>query len=460
MNFLGKLAPVLLLPLSGCILGPDYERPEMRLDLPGYRATPTGESDGSPAATVESPYKAGWNDPVLVSLLADAAASNLTIRAAFSRLEQSRATLAETRAAFWPTVGVSGSGTRRRAYDPDATASSYAGDLSAGWELDIFGKNRRLSEISEQEYLRAGLSVEDAQQAVASEIALDYIQYRYAQADLALALETLDTLEATAKIAHARKASGFVAGSEADAADASIATARADIPAKQAAVSVAKRALEQLCALPPFALDERLASVSGIPQAAVPPRDLPANLLSRRPDVRQAECTLHAATAQIGVARAARYPSIDLSAGAAVSAAALSSWSAALKSLSFGGSVALPLFRGGALRAAEKRAQAEAEEALLGFHDIVLQAVHEAQNNWTEWASLAARRGELEKAVEASRRAYEAAVSLYEAGKVDYTDVVSRQSAYISARAARLNQEAQYASQTVRLAKSLGFSVD
>ena len=81
------------------------------------------------------------------------------------------------------------------------------------------------------------------------------------------------------------------------------------------------------------------------------------------------------------------------------------------------------------MRAAEKRAQAEAEEALLGFHDIVLQAVHEAQNNWTEWASLAARRGELEKAVEASRRAYEAAVSLYEAGKVDYTDVVSRQSA-------------------------------
>lgn len=460
MNIVEKLAPVFLLSLCGCVLGPDYERPQPLSSLSAYRATPAGEPGEVAVSAIEEPYRAGWNDPVLLSLLADAASSNLTIRTAFARLEQSRSTLVETRAAFWPKADLSGSGTRRRAYDPDATTSAYAGDVSLGWEVDLFGKNRRLSEISEQEYLRAGLSVEDAQQAVASEIALDYIQYRYAQADLALALETLETLEATAKIAHARQASGFVAESEADAADASIATARADIPAKQAAVSVAKRALEQLCALPPFALDERLAPASGIPQAAVPPQDLPANLLARRPDVRQAECTLHAATARIGVEKAARYPSINLSAGAAVSAAALSSWSAALKSLSFGGAVALPLFHGGALRAAEKRARAEAEEALLGFHDTVLQAVHEAQNNWTEWASLAARRGELEKAVESSRRAYEAAVALYEAGKVDYTDVVSRQSAYISARAARLNQEAQYASQTVKLAKSLGFSVD
>lgn len=454
-----------LLPLCGCLLGPDHVRPETPVGLPeAFRTTLDAAAAPDAAAAVSTndvPAAVGWaawNDPTLQTLLETATASNLTIRASLTRLAQSRATLAESRASLFPSLSASGSGSRTRSYDPKNYASSYQGGLSAGWELDLFGRNRRLAEASEAELLAAGYTVEDTMLSVCSEIVTDYVALRYAQASLRLALETLEAEEASAEIARARAASGFYAGLEADAAEASIAAARAAIPPRQAAIASAVRALEQLCALPPFALEETLSGDTGaaLPVAPAPPGTAPAEVLARRPDVRIAEAQLHAATARIGAARAARFPSIDLSAGAALTASSLSSWSDALKSLSFGGVLNLPLFQGGALAAAEDLARAQADEALLTYHDTVLAAVHEAQGEWTELASARARQSDLEAAVTHSEKAFDAALELYRAGKIDYTDVLVRQNGLISARQSLLDNRSEICTRTVSLTKALG----
>ena len=116
----------------------------------------------------------------------------------------------------------------------------------------------------------------------------------------------------------------------------------------------------------------------------------------------------------------------------------------------------LPLFQGGALAAAEDLARAQADEALLTYHDTVLAAVHEAQGEWTELASARARQPNLEAAVTHSEKAFDAALELYRAGKIDYTDVLVRQNGLISARQSLLDNRSEICTRTVSLTKALG----
>ena len=454
------LLPFAALALSGCMLGPDYERPDAAADLPdafrtgGASAAAEGAEAAAPAD--EAAWWDAWGDPLLARLLEEGCATNLTVREAAARLRQSRAELDSARAALWPTLGISGSGSKSKTYDPDASAETYRAGADAGWEIDLYGKNRRSAEAAAAELEGTELALEDALLSLRAEIASDYVALRLAQEALDIAHSNLAAEVQSAEIARAKGESGFTSGSDVAAAEASIATTRAVLPAREAAVSAAARAIERLLARPPFALEEELAAPAPIPAAPAPPEVAPAELLARRPDVRRAAASLHAATARVGAARAARFPQINLVAGASVSADSLSGWSDGMKSLSFGPSVSLPLFRGGALRAAEKRARAAADEALLSYHDTVLAAVHEAQDGWTRLAAERLRTEHLEAAVRHDEDALEAARALYRAGKGDFTAVIVRQTALLSARMSLAQHRADLATLSLSLCKALG----
>ena len=460
-----KTLPFLLLPVlcGGCLLGPDFERPDASPYVPESFRTDGDSAAGEPSGPAQAPVPASeeewwsaWNDPLLLSLLERGSSTNLTLLQAEARLRQSRATLDAARASFLPSLGLSGSASRSKTFDPDASRSSYRAGADAAWEIDLFGRNRRTAEAAAADLEASGLSVDDARLSLRAEIASDYVALRLAQESLDVARSNLVAELESAAIARAKGESGFSSGADVAASEAAIATARAALPAREAAVSAAARALEQLLALPPFALEEELAAPGPIPVAPPPPDVAPAELLARRPDVRRAEASLHAATARVGAARAARYPSVNLAAGAALSAESLSDWSSALKSLSFGPSVSIPLFQGGALAAAEERAAAAADEALLAYHDAVLSAVHEAQRDWTELAAERARAEDLAEAVRADEEAHEAALALYRAGKGDYTTVLVRRTALLSARLALAQHRASLADLTVSLFRALG----
>lgn len=457
-----RFAPLLLPFLSGCLLGPDHERPAAPADLPAAFTTNALAAASSPGAPVaanapgEAAWWEAWGDPLLVRLLDEGASTNITLRQAQARLRQSRAALASSRASLWPTLGASGSGSRSKTYDPDASQTSYRAGLDAAWEIDLWGRNRRAAEVSEAELEAAGLAVEDARLSLRAEIAADYVALRLAQSELDIARANLAAQVESAAIARAKGESGFASGSDVAASDASIATARAALPDREAAVSSAARALEKLLARPPFALQDELAAPAPVPVAPDPPSFAPAEVLARRPDVRRAEASLHAATARVGAARAARLPSINLAAGATATADSLSNWSDATKALSFGASVAAPIFQGGRLAAAEDQARAAADEALLAYHDGVLSAVHEAQDLWTRLAAERARTADLALAVEKDAEAREAALARYRAGQGAYTDVIVRQTALLAAQASLAQNRAALATLTLSLAKALG----
>ena len=457
--------PLLLLPLlcGGCLLGPDFERPDASPYVPESFRTDGDSSSGEPSGPAQAAVPASeeewwvaWNDPLLERLLERGSSTNLTLLQAEARLRQSRATLDAASAALSPSLGLSGSASRSKTYDPDATRSSYRAGGDAAWEIDLFGRNRRTAAAAAADLEASGLSVEDARLSLRAEIASDYVALRLAQESLEIARSNLVAELESAAIARAKGESGFSSGADVAAAEAGIATAHAALPAREAAVSAAARALEQLLALPPFALEEELSAPGPVPVAPPPPDVAPADLLARRPDVRRAEAALHAATARIGAARAARYPSINLAAGLSISADSLSDWSSALKTMSFGPSVNVPLFQGGALAAAEERAAAAADEALLAYHDTVLAAVHEAQRDWTDLAAERARAQDLAAAVRADGEALDAALALYRAGKGDYTTVIVRRTALLSARLALAQHRATLADLTVSLFRALG----
>ena len=465
---------LLVLLVTGCLLGPDFERPESPALPDTFRTGSSAETDGAgvqPAMPAEGgqsvvsaeggsgaqpPSFAAWSDPLLAELLAEAASTNLTLLQARSRLAQSRASLAQSRAALRPTLGLSASANASKTYDPDDSSESYRVGGDAGWELDLFGRNRRLAEASEAELEAAGYTVEDAALSLQAEVVADYVALRLAQESLAIAKENLASEEQNAEIARAKGESGFTTGADIAAAEAGIATTRAAIPAREAAVSSAARALELVLARAPFSLEERLAAPAPVPEAPELPPVAPAELLARRPDIRRAEAAYHAAIARIGAARAARFPSINLAASATITADSLSNWSDGLKTLGIGPSVSLPLFQGGRLRAAEQQAREAAEESRLAYVAAVLSAVHEAQDAWTRLAAERARDADLAEAVRRDEEALDAARQLYEAGRSDYTAVTVRQAALLSARLSLAQHRADLATLTASLTKALG----
>ena len=470
------------LVICGCASGPDWEEPDVSSDLPSeFRRIPADAAFLAPApadsavaaesadsepdytgasAISHTDWFAQWDDPLLRSLLQRAASSNLTVRQAVERVEAARAALDSYRASLLPTLGASGSASRSRSFDPGKTASSYRAGADASWEIDLFGKNRRAAEAAQADLESAGWKLEDAMLSLRAELVSAYVALRLSQTALEIARENLLAEEDNAKIARAKGDSGFSSGADVAAAEAGVATSRASIPPREAAADHAARAIERLLAMPPNSLDAELAAATGhdVPAAPPVPSAAPAELLSRRPDVRAALSALHAATARVGEARAARFPSVDLSASFVLSAASLSAWSEALKTLAAGPSISAPIFRGGALAAAERRADAAAREALLAYRDTVLAAVHEAQNAWTSLSAEAARGADLETAVSRNEEALEAARAKYRAGTGDWTAVTVRQMALLSSRLSLAQHRADMADCAVSLVKALGGS--
>lgn len=479
----------LALPLCGCLLGPDWSEPTPPTSIPerfrGAGSNDAAESSGAAEARIPAdealfqadaesgtpaPHDAAtageswwmrWDDPVLRRLLAEGYATNLTLAQAAERTIQAREAVEAARAALLPTLGASGAATRTRSFDPGRTDKSWRAGADAAWEIDLFGGARRTAEAAAAELEGAGWSERDALLSLRAEIVSAYATLRLAQTSLAIARDNLAAERDNAEIARAKGRSGFTSGSDVAAAEAAIATAEAGIPSREAAADAAARALELLLARAPDELEELLAAPDPAappppPVAPEPPGAAPPQVLAQRPDVRRAAAALHAATARIGAAKAARWPSIDLAAGLTLSAQGATSWSDAVKSLAFGPSLNVPVFRGGALAAAERRADSVAREALLAWHEAVLSAIHEAQVAWTQLNAERARGPALERAIARDEEALEAARERYRAGSGDWTDVLVRQTALLAARLSLAQHRADLATLTVALAKALG----
>ncbi len=496
MNTLRALTGAMFLAASvaACTVGPNFVRPAPQ--TPAHwsaRAIQTPPTDGQPApgATADltrvteqssdlRDWWAGFSDPMLNSLIDRALGSNLDLRTALLRVDEARAQRAIAAAAYWPTVAVDASITRQRLSETTPTGSLFNSvgnirlpgggginvpnpynqfQLSAGasWEIDLFGRVRRLVEAADA---NVQISVEDqhaVRMSLLADVTQNYLELRGAQTRLRVAQENLATLEQLLDLTRQRRAAGMTTDIDVSNAAAQDYSIRASLPAFELQITQSVNSLSRLIGREPEALRKDLQTPAG--EVIVPPDisiGLPADLARRRPDIRQAEANLHAATAQIGVAVANLFPRLTLAANGGFqseSAANLLEWASRFGSI--GPALDLPIFDRGRW-ATVHLDDVRAQEAAVVYQRTVLDALHEVENALAAHGTDQQRRTWLEATVRESRDALTLSRQRYESGIENFIDVLDAERTLQQSELSLADTRTAVSVDLVRLYRALG----
>ncbi|AIS15730.1 Efflux transport system, outer membrane factor (OMF) lipoprotein [Pseudomonas chlororaphis subsp. aurantiaca] len=456
-----------LLSLAACTVGPDFLRPEG----PRVEAWASPQK-AAPSQVVTSPLDERWwdvfNDPQLSALSRRVLTDNLDLQLATSRLQQSRAARQVITAERYPTSSASGGYARKRnsgegLNDPSGHEGKSAFNLwdagfSASWELDFWGRVRRETEAADATLEVAENDRRGVLLSVLAETAQDYIQLRGVQSTRAVTEQNLDVARHSLKLSQLRLADGVATDLDVAEAAAQVATIESQLPALQQRQAQLINALSLLMGEPPQALHAELAADAPVPQTPSQVAiGLPSQLAERRPDIRQAEARLHAATASIGVAKGDFYPRITLSGNFGSQAMQLSdfgSWGS--RQFGIGPQFSLPLFDGGRLRGMLHLREAQQQEAAVAYQQTVLRAWHEIDDQLTRYNSSQLRRDSLAEAVRQNQIALRTAQQQYVEGVVDFVNVLTVQGALLATQEQLVESSTGVSLAMVGLYKALG----
>ncbi|HEX3575089.1 MAG TPA: efflux transporter outer membrane subunit [Rhodopila sp.] len=477
--------------LTGCTVGPDFKHQNWA--SPGsWFAGPKEAVALPPSIPVAEPVDVDWwhlfGDPVLTGLEKRVAAENLDVKAAGIRLAESRAQLGIARASLFPTVGANTSYVREKASDnglfaliPSAAGADaangsptnstggvsgsglkpfdlYQGGFDASWEVDLWGGVRRSVESATATSEAAKEEERGVLLSSLAEVARDYIDLRGVQADLEIARENVRTARQSLDLTQQRAAGGVTTDLDVANASAQVRTTQATIPSLEQREAQSINALSLLLGQPPNALRNELATAKPVPP--VPPRvpvGLPSELARRRPDIRQADAQLHAATAEIGVAQADFYPSLNLTGSVGLQALQFSNvFNLNSRQYAMGPGLTIPIFQGGQLRSTLQLRKAQQQEAAVNFQKTVLQAWHDVDNAMTAYQTEQNRRKELIQAVAENRRALSLAQSRYSQGVADFLSVLDAERNLLGTQLQLADSTTAVSSNLVALYKALG----
>jgi len=485
------LAVSLCFALTGCLVGPDFERPQTSTPDVFNRT----QAAQAPSKAVESELSPEWwtlfNDPTLDSLEQQLTDANLDVAAASARLRQSRAEQRIAGAAEYPTLNGDASYNRERGspngilsllgVPPLQSQQSAAGNTGLGvaplpgskgsppynlyqfgfdasWEIDIWGGARRGVEAATA---LSDASYEDRNAVLLSaraELARDYVQLRDTQALLQIAKQNLEIARNATTLTEKRVHEGVVTNLDVDNASALAESIESLIPTLESRSETTINAIGLLLAKEPHALEQMLAEPRDVP--ALPeqvPIGLPSELVQRRPDIRKAEAQLHAATASIGMAKADFYPRISLNGSAGFQSLQLSNlatWASGQYVL--GPSISLPIFEGGRLTGTLHLREAQQQEAAILYKRTVLDAWREVDDALVVYDAEQRRRDRLKKVVSLNQNALSIAEKRYKAGAVDFLNVLNVQKQLLDAQSNLEQSKADAAANLITLCKVLG----
>jgi NodT family efflux transporter outer membrane factor (OMF) lipoprotein len=474
-----RLVAVVMAPmlLAGCIVGPDFVLPDPHLPETSFNGdSGVAVSDAKLPPPTDPTWWAVFHDPVLTGLERQVAEANLDVRTATIRLAESRFQRGVTAAAELPSINADAKYTREQ-YSQNGIVSllgalagpgsgpiqvppinDYNVGFDASWELDLWGKVRRQVETADAQVDQAEDQRRDALVSSLAELARNYIQLRGVQTQIRIANDNLKVDRDILQVAQQRQQSGVQNGLDVENAAAQVESIRAQIPALEQQESQYINALSLLLDQPPGALRAELDRPRSIPLA--PPRiplGIPSELARRRPDIRAAEDQLHAATATIGVAVGAFYPSVQLNGTVGLDALDFTNlWKGSSLQYMVGPSVSLPIFAGGRLKKTLELRDAQQQEAAIFYHKTVLQAWHDVVNALVARRLEQARRARLRAQADHSRQALVLARARYADGVEQFVTVLDTERSLLQA-------EQQYAASTmnvslnvVQLFKALG----
>lgn len=467
----GALVLAWAVAAGACAVGPDFRSP--RTTVPAAFARATDPRSVEPVEPVEPAVLATWwrqfGDPVLDALVADALAANVDIAIARAQLREARALRVVAASRLGPQVSAGGSAARAFAGADEAGGDGAADDavvtsdlfglgFDASWEADLFGGLRRGVEAAEADAEASLERLRDARVSIVAEVVLNYVDLRTAEQQLAIAEATIATRADNFDLARWRMQAGLVSELDLAQARTDLESARATLPALRTSVALAQHRLEVLLRQAPGRLQARVGTTARVPlpraHVAV---GIPADTLRQRPDVRAAERTLHAETARLGAATAARYPSVVLSGSIGLEAltlAALGSPAAAVGSLV--GAVTAPIFTSGRLVANVEIQDARLEQARLAYIGAVLGALAEVENALVDVANTTARRERLVGAAASARETLEIAQLRYSTGLADFLAVLDAQRTLLSLEEQLATSTGALASAQIQLYKALG----
>ncbi|MGV3573264.1 MAG: efflux transporter outer membrane subunit [Ramlibacter sp.] len=447
---------MIALLLAGCAsLEPKYEVPLVDTPI----AFKQGRGAWVPAAPADTLERGPWwelfDDPVLSALAAQVEVSNQNVAAAVANYAQARAITREVRASLFPSVGldvnrnVSGGESR-------PTSRSYQVAMGVSWEPDVFGRLRLGVDSA-----RAGEQVALADLAAArlasqGELAVNYFGLREADVQRRLLAETLAGYERTLQITRNRYEAGVVARTDVLQAETQLANGRAEMLGLERSRATFEHAVAVLVGKAPahFAIADDPQWTARVPLL---PEEVPSTLLQRRPDIAAAERRVAQANQQIGIARAGYFPSFGLSGSAGLSAASFGDlFSASALVWSLGASVAQMVFDAGATSARVEQSRAALEQASASYRQVVLQAFQDVEDQLVALRVLQQQQVLRQQAARASELVEQQVLNRYQAGQVNYTEVIQAQASAASARRALVQAQIDRQVAAVSLIQALG----
>ncbi|WP_395608086.1 efflux transporter outer membrane subunit [Pseudomonas sp. B22129] len=455
--------------LAGCAVGPDYRRPD--LPLSNHYLEQSAGYDAQSAAALATWWQT-FSDPLLTQFVQTALAQNLDLAQASARVLQARAGLGAANAALLPSGAVSGSAARAhqsvetplgQVLDAspgyNRSGSAYEADLTASWEVDVFGGLRRDREAALADYQGSQAGLAAVRLAVAAQTADTYIAIRGLQARLEIARQQVEAQQGLLAKTGLLYAKGLAAEYEVRQAEGALLQVKATVPVLQNGVETAMNALDVMVGAPPGTHRAEFEAVSSIPIAApITKTGSPADLLQRRPDLIVAERRLIAANARIGAAIAEYYPKFSLD-GLLGSATAISSGNLFTGGASQSAGVLglrWRLFDFGRIDAQINLAKGRDAEALAAYRLAALRATEDVENAFSSLARHQEQAGTLVQGEASLSRAVESSSAAYRHGAASQIEVLYAEASLLQTADARAQAQTEAARAAVAAFKALG----
>jgi NodT family efflux transporter outer membrane factor (OMF) lipoprotein len=406
-----------------------------------------------------SAWWAQWDDPLLVELIESAQTANPTIATAASRIRQARATRVAAGAGLLPTLDTAGSISRGNTQPPTPLATVAQIGLQTAWEIDLFGGGRAAADAAQARLEGASANWHAARVSIAAEAATSYVSLRACEEQRAVAVNDAKSRAETARLSGLSERAGFTAPATASLARASAAEASARATQQAAQCDIELKSLVALTAMPEPMLRARLAGSWNEPARAdvMAVAAVPAQLLTQRPDVYQAEREVAAASADVGTARAQRFPRLSLAGSINAGTVRTGGVSTDLQTWSIGPlAVTLPLFDGGRRAADVDAAQARYEEAAQLYSARVRQAVREVEEALVTLESAKSRTQDAYTAMEGYRASFTATQARYDSGLASLVELEDARRTALAAETAWVALRRERVTAWIALYRAMG----
>ncbi len=446
------------LVIGGCAMGPDYQRPDVQLP-------PTYPQDaGTVAQDVQPEWWKLYGDATLNELVADTLAKNYDARIAAAQVEEAEALMRQANASYFPEIDLGAGASRSRVSNVAAVPipvgvplvrNERRVALSTSFEIDFWGKLRRASEAARAQALATAYGRDVVMLGLAGTATQAYFALRSADAQIVALRDSLRTREESLEVARSRSAAGLVSDLDVYQAQAARADAASQLKEQERQRAAFEHQLASLTGRP--GLQIAPGDLAQLPLPPALPAGLPSRLLDRRPDVRAAEQNLVAANAQIGVAKAALFPSISLIGsygGLSAELVNLLTGDGRIWSAGFG--LTLPIFDAGRGFARVDQAEARRNQSLYAYQKSIETAFREVADAITNVRQSAASETDLQERVKAARNSLDLAQERYRAGYSAYIEVLDAQRTVNDAELALVRNRQSQLAYTVDFMKALG----